>query len=389
MKLLNRHRVRRRGLAPLEFVLWLPVLLSVTALMVVFGVMGAWRVRGEIVSRDAIWRTRWPRTGASEPRPDVRTWPADAEMGVGSAPAFMMLDHPEIDLPVIRGPLPNGFEVKETLEPTRGAREGRSSIVQEYPLLPDLGPYRSGRIRHPLLDGQWRIAEMGAPNVVRRTLILYELPVTEQSLPDAFRDEVVKVVSMSNYSALNVLDRDEEIRKYRGGYVDFHPGVPSMCTLDAEQVYRQGVQPLIDTRDDDGEIQLGRISRLPRTMTQYFLNMYRARVNALKQQIEQMQQEQMSIPNQLSELASQAAGLQSQISAAAGGQSSDLQSQLAGVQSEQAALQSRLDSIPDLISSAQSEIATLEPKISQLEAYEERLDEIEEQLENQADAVIP
>ncbi|MBI2480878.1 MAG: pilus assembly protein [Planctomycetia bacterium] len=55
---------RRRGLAPLEFVLWLPVLLFVMALMVNYGTIATWRVRSEIVSQHAAWRTRWPRNPA-------------------------------------------------------------------------------------------------------------------------------------------------------------------------------------------------------------------------------------------------------------------------------------------------------------------------------------
>jgi hypothetical protein len=383
-----RSRPTRRGLAPLEFVLWLPVLLSVAALLVVFGTMASWRVRGEVVARDSVWRARWPRSGRSEPRPPARIWPDDASVGLLDADPFARLDIPELDRAVVRGPLPSGFSVHDTLDPTRGAVEGRSEIVREFPLIPKLGPYRSGQIRHPLLGDLWRIAEMGAPNEVRRTLILYDLPVTDQSLPRAFGDEVEALVSMSNFSALNVLDADDEIRKYTGGFVDFHPGVAHLCTLDREQVREQRVERLIDHRDDRGQIQLGQISQLPRTMTNFFLSMYRARVQALENQIMQMQQEQMSIPQQLSDLAQQASDIQSQI-AGGSGQLSDLQAQLAGIQSQRQSLQGRLDAIPGLISSAQSEIATLQPKIEQLEAYEMRLDGIEADLRQQAAAVVP
>lgn len=381
------HQHRRRGLAPLEFVLWLPVLLSVTALMVVFGSMGAWRVRGEIVSRDAVWRARWPRTGGSEPRPDVRTWPADAEMRVVPAPEFGRLDVPAIHRPVVRGPLPHGFVVKDALDPARGAVEGRAAIIRQFPLLPKLGPYRSGQIRHPLLGDQRRIAEMNAPNLSRRTLILYQLPVTEQSLPRAFADAVQAVTSMSNFHALDVLDADEEIKRYTGAYVDFHPRVPPLCSLDRKQVHKQRVEPLIDTRDSRGRIRLGQISRLPRTMTNYFLRLYRSRASALNGQIQQLQQQQMTIPNQVDDLAQRAADLQSQI--AAGGSQGGLQNQLSAVNAQRNALQGRLDAIPGLIGEAQSEMATLEPKIHQLEAYEMRLGEIEEQLRAQADSVLP
>jgi hypothetical protein len=325
----RRCRGRRRGLAPLEFVLWLPVLLSVMALMVVFGVMGAWRVRGEIVARDAVWRARWPRTGASEPRPDTRIWPADASVALVRAPRFSKLDIAAIDRPVVRGPLPNGFVVHDTLLPTKGAVEGQSEIVREYPLLPKLGPYRSGTIRHPLLADHWRIAEMGKPNISRRILILYKLPVTKQSLPKAFYYSVKSITSMPNRAALDVLDADDELGILTSRYVDFHPVVPQMCSLDRDEVHRRRVEPLIDTRQR-GRIRLGRISRLPRTMTNYFLSVFRSRVALLQSEIEQ-------------------------------GPSA----------------------------AAQAEIAALKPKIQQLEAYQMRLGEIEEQLREQADSVIP
>ena len=341
----------RHGLAPLEFVLWLPVLLSVTALMVVFGTMAAWRVRGEVVARDAVWRARWPRTGRSEPRPPVRIWPADADVELTADDPYTSLDLPAIDRPVVRGPLPNGFVVHDTLEPTRGAVQGESEIVREFPLIPKLGPYRSGRILHPLLGQERRIAEMGAPNEVRRTLILYELPKTDPEFPAAFARVVERLVSMPNFSALDVLDADQELRKYTGHYVDFHPRVSYTCALDREQVRETRVRPLVDHRNTLGEVQLGQISRLPRTMTNYFLSVYRARIAALEGRIEQMQRDLMNPSGQLS--------------------------------------QAYLDAIPGLISAAQAEIAILKPKVEQLEAYQARLDEIEDQLRSQAAAVLP
>jgi hypothetical protein len=388
LKTVGHSRSRsRRGFAPIEFVLWLPVLLSVTALMVVFGTMASWRVRGEIVARDAVWRARWPRSGRFEPRPPERIWPAEADVQLAGDDPFDLLDLPAIHQPVVRGPLPNGFSVNDTLDPQRGAVQGESEIVREFPLLPKLGPYRSGRIEHPLLGQERRIAEMGAPNIVRRTLILYELPVTEPELPEAFADVVRNMVAMPNFSVLNVLDADEEIRKYTGHYVDFHPRVAGMCSLDREQVRDLRVLPLVDHPNSGGQIQLGQISQLPRTMTNYFLSMFRARVAALENQIEQMQQEQTSIPQQLSDLSSQMSSLQSQL-AAGSGQAADLSEQIAAIQAQKAALQAHLDAIPGLISAAQAEIAVLQPKIDQLEAYQARLAEIEDQLRAQAAAAL-
>ncbi len=54
--------VRRRGLAMLELVLALPILLFIMALIYNYGVVAAWKVRENSVARLAVWQTRWPRT---------------------------------------------------------------------------------------------------------------------------------------------------------------------------------------------------------------------------------------------------------------------------------------------------------------------------------------
>ena len=58
----------------LELVLALPILLFIMALIYDYGVVAAWKVRENSVARLAVWQTRWPRTGATDPRPSY--WPA-------------------------------------------------------------------------------------------------------------------------------------------------------------------------------------------------------------------------------------------------------------------------------------------------------------------------
>jgi hypothetical protein len=271
----------RRGLAPLELVLWLPILLFVAALMVNLGTMTAWRMRGEIVAHDAAWRVRWPRTGEDEPRPIERVWPADAAMLVEGEDDGVVqieaLDDPAIDLPVVRGPLPNGFEVRQIFEPDQGAYRGVSEIERDFPLLPRLGPFESGRIHHPLLDRRYSVAEIGmARNVQRRTLVLYDLPETDPSLPQAFIDTITEMLANVDAEGLRVLDRDPDVIRYRGGR-DFHPRINrNRCTLDRDEVHEEEVERLVDHLDEEGEIELGEISHLPRTMTRFFLGMYRS-----------------------------------------------------------------------------------------------------------------
>ena len=105
------HLRKRRGLAPVELVLWLPILLFVAALMVNFGTSATWRLRGKVVARDAAWRVRWPRTGANEPRPEDWVWPKPARMEVREGAPITQLENPMTQHPVVRGPLPNDFVV--------------------------------------------------------------------------------------------------------------------------------------------------------------------------------------------------------------------------------------------------------------------------------------
>ena len=71
----------RRGLGPVGTWCWsLPILLFVMALIVCYGTISAWKVREHSVARLAVWETRWPRSGATDPRPSY--WPATASMGV-------------------------------------------------------------------------------------------------------------------------------------------------------------------------------------------------------------------------------------------------------------------------------------------------------------------
>ena len=332
-----RHRARRRGLAPLELVMWLPILLFVMALMVNFGTFATWRVRGEVVSRHAAWRTRWPRTGADEGR-QRPAWPMDAEMTTEPADTqIVQLDDPVINLPVIRGPLPNGFSVYPILDPDRlGAFQGVSEVDREYPLMPRLGDYQSGAIETPLLDLKWQSALMGIPNRFRRIKILYELPRTSSALPRAFVTAVRGTLAIPHYNGLRVLDRDQDILRYTGTYVDFHPRTGSGCELDLETVYANHVQSLIDTRGRARSIRFGQISQLPRRMTSFFLRMYQRRWDQLEAELNGMPP---PTPRRRAEI--------------------------------------------------QAEMAELRLKIDQLEAYRDRLPQLYADLARRADAEIP
>lgn len=348
----------RSGLAPLEMIIALPILLFVTALIVNFGTLATWRVRGEIVSRDAVWRARWPRTGDRESPP--ATWPANAAAGIADGPQLGVLEHPDLQHPVARGPLPNGFHVTGLLDPDRGYREGQASIVRRYPMLPRLGPYRSGSIEHPLLDQEWPCSEMGIPNVFRRTKPLYVLPTTEQSLPAALAAATQALFGMPNYTALYTLDRDGDIKRARGWYVDFHPRIRhpypdgqlvdlKCCELDEEVVQNKEVERLVDTLDGQGRAQLHQISHRPRAMTDFFLEMYKSRIQDLE---------------------------------------SDLRGWDAELHTPRIPSERRRE-LRGLIDWGQAELDRIKAYTEPLEAYQARLDEIEAKLRRQVEAEGP
>jgi len=194
------RRLGRRGLAPLELALALPILLMIMALMINFGTAAAWKVRTQVVARHAVWATRWPRDMNDLPRPTVSVdmdqalpqpirWPAGAGMGVGGGPWIASLNDPRIEHPVVRGPLLFGASIDpdmySLMTMPNGARQGNADIRREYPLLQQtLGDY-SLAAHCPLLDNDWRYQRMpwdaeawywtGWHNEHRRIPVIYDL----------------------------------------------------------------------------------------------------------------------------------------------------------------------------------------------------------------------
>ena len=93
----------RAGLAPLELVLVLPILLFVMALMMNLGTGGAWKLRTQINARHAAWRSLEQRTGNNDPHPG--NWPSDATLDSGpTSPSAIPFD-PYAGETVVRGPV--------------------------------------------------------------------------------------------------------------------------------------------------------------------------------------------------------------------------------------------------------------------------------------------
>ncbi len=272
---------RRRGLAPLEMVLWLPVLMMILALMVVIGNGVVWKVRTAANSRHAVWRARAPRTGVVDPAP--RDWPLQrTRLAVVDDGDLQPLAPIQPQDQVAHGPL-NNFNVQPVLDFPRGKSAGDAELARNFPMLGKMGEYNFD-VEHPLLVDQFRYWEMGmGSNRFRRIKVIYELPKAPAGLSQAFANAVQQVVNAFFRRDLDPLDRDPEIFAFYGNYVDFHPPLQSFSSLDEQEVYEQRVKPLIDRIQGrpPSPTQSG-VPSVAENMTQFFINMY-------QQQLQQLQ----------------------------------------------------------------------------------------------------
>lgn len=281
----------RTGLAPLEMVLALPLVLFIMALMINFGTVASWRVRGLVMSQHAAWQTRHPRSLSRSPRPDF--WPASANVGVGGAADANSLDDPRADLPAMRGPGVGDFGVRrELFDPSRGVREGSSSLDRTFPLLPSLGAYHL-RSHVTLLDNCWDFPRTGQPrNNHRRIPAIYLLPVAAPGYSQAYVQAAIAIMSMPLRNALRTLDNDDEFIGYNlrfmwgSGAPDFHPRVGRFCSLDLSTARAQ-VEDTLDRiygrlETDDAR----RIPSLPERMASSFINLYERVIDELQAQLD-------------------------------------------------------------------------------------------------------
>lgn len=266
----NNTRRQRRGLAPLELVLSLPVLLFAMALIVGIGAAACWKVRTQVTARHRAWSDRWPRTVNWIQRPNE--WPQSATWESRATPALTTIDLPALQSPVVRGPLDGGIRVDDTLlDPSLNVSQGHSHIERLPPLMPGLGKYKLD-VNHDILNSRWQFRQMGfGSNVQRRLPKIYDLPDGQGEA--AYRRAYQAILSAPERNAWAVLDRDTELAQFYGSYTDFHPRLNDFCGLDVMQIRQTSVQRLIDRIQ--GKPPPRRVSSLPERMTQTFLRRYR------------------------------------------------------------------------------------------------------------------
>ncbi|MBS0263591.1 MAG: hypothetical protein JSS02_16740 [Planctomycetes bacterium] len=262
---------RRRGLAPLELVISLFFLLLMMALIINFGTVSSWNVRGMVAARFGAWRAVGLRGGQKYPNP--LNWRVDGAT-MGQAPSQPI--NPNVLNPVwnqgdltqaaLRGqPLaqfitdPNtgrqfGMGNQQYMELGNSTSIGVADLTRKLPLLPKMRQMHV-QPKHPLFDPLWRFEDMagksvdanGYPWSMRNNgdWRLYKWYLLEASqLPDGAVQEKYGQYQMADQmikqspgqAALTVLDRDDEFMAW--GQVpppDFYPTVGG-CEMNPQMV---------------------------------------------------------------------------------------------------------------------------------------------------------
>jgi hypothetical protein len=264
-------RHQRLGLAPVELVLAIPLVMFTVALSVIVGTASCWKIRSSVVARNEIWTYRMPRDDAPA-NPRSEGWPVGATANHYGGGPMTELNHGAFQNPIVRGPLQNIQVNGNRFDPTAGVRVGHSHIDRTPAMLPRMGQYQFD-LEHRLLDGKWQYWQMGmGSNNSRRVPGGYPSILRPDQNPAR---EVAGRIAIAPFRPdLDVLDRDEELRAWRGNYVEFHPPLRGFCHLDPERVRAENIlgrRGLLET-----------IERVPRTMTNTFLSMYRGQLQVLQ-----------------------------------------------------------------------------------------------------------
>jgi hypothetical protein len=250
------HPHRRAGLAPLELVLSLPLMLCVMALMINFGNAATWKIRASTSARLAVWRARPLWAAGSDPKPS-NWWPASATMNVFSASRIPEVDtvwnQPNIAQAWIKGPVfssGGGYLMvrdKRVNEMSEGISNGDSRLAINYPFMPALG-MMSLRADHNLPQTLWQYHTMGyGLNTSRRAKGWWNIEDSADWSAEKRRyltaDETMKTNPLREY--LRPLDREPELFPSRWGTYpfDFYPRAPIICIDDPSFVKLQLTLP--------------------------------------------------------------------------------------------------------------------------------------------------
>ena len=321
----NLSRTRpRAGLATLELVLSLPIMLFVMALIVNFGNVATWKIRAQSNTRYAAWRSLQDRTGHLDPNPV--SWPQPATLSNSGGQSLADVDQiwnqrPKLITPVTRGPVitdpnqgrsiqvPGRFTMHDTVSVGKGHVQRRLPMLRG--ILSNDGRYGFTE-RQSLLDNRWDYRHLSMPanpadrrnvrgdsgNMRRRAKRWYRLdPVFFAEISAEVQQLVqadAQLKSNPTRFDLDPLDRDNELyyiglrlRDHlppgpipatipepptRFSVKDFHPRARRICERDPLVVQRQVVDAL-----------LRQIQKLPGRMAGQFASLYQSEINRLQQ----------------------------------------------------------------------------------------------------------
>lgn len=235
---------RRRGLAPLEFVIALPILVGLMALMVNYGVATAWRLRAQSAAMTTLESFRQGPSPQGEVAPPLG--PVKHRLGVERGSLMAELDEPRLRSPIARGPIGSFATNSALFDPTRELVVGECDLRRKHPLMSSLGTY-SFEIRLPKLVSTWSYREMGlADNAGRRFFWLHLFPKADARLAGGFVRALVEILQAPYRPALAPLDRDPDGLAALGMQPDFHPRVDPFSSTDRQAVREVEVANLID-----------------------------------------------------------------------------------------------------------------------------------------------
>ncbi len=257
---------QRRGLAPLELVFVLPLLMTIMAVIIVFGYAASWKLRTETVARDTLWRERGERfahRNAFAPE-----WPLDSSQSIRRAePLNSITTVPVVSLPIIAGPIPAVNVNANRLDFTRGMQAGVAELNRDPPIFSSLTSFRF-TVDHPLLTDSFQIWQMSSTNNSRKIPLIYEIGLDFIRSSGSLISAVLALENPALLSRLAALDNDPDFL-LPGFRRNFVPQVPRFCESDPDVVQAQQVSRTIF-----------RIQRLPMTLAQASIGLYRSQLNA-------------------------------------------------------------------------------------------------------------
>lgn len=305
----RQRQAARAGLAPLEFVLGIPLLLFLLALMVNFAEISKHKIKSLNASREAVWSQRTPQNGVAFPDWYAEMPVNQADAGVGGAQSMTNMAGPDANIlqphTALRGPIITGVNASEAipvntdlLDPKRDARAGNAVLSDTYPLLPKLGGYTL-TANDPLLDDPFRWFDMGlSGNTALRIPHIYDFSGFEsqfQSELSAYYDAAyANVMYYPPYAGrpypVQPLDDDDDLEEAFGSPRDFHRRVSPQQTEPLATV-RARIENDVRAATAVGMLkriegdELVRAMGLPEDMTITFINAYNTLVQRAESEI--------------------------------------------------------------------------------------------------------